>query len=72
MEQRKILSQILSVRTEEQHENVSQVTRFRVGGLKVGISQIQSRSALHWARYSLNRLDHIHIRIYFELNVIKF
>jgi hypothetical protein len=49
MEQGKILSQILSVRTEEQHENISQVTRIRVGVLKMGISYIQSRSALHWA-----------------------
>jgi hypothetical protein len=55
MEQRKILSQILSVRREYHHENVSQVTRFRDGGFKVGSLKYKAGVLSTGPQCSLNR-----------------
>ena len=53
LEQSKILSRILSVRTEKHHENVSQVTRSRGGGFNVRSPKIQRRKCCPLGRHIL-------------------
>jgi len=63
VEQSKMLSQILSVRTEKHQENVSQVTRSLVG-LKVGSPKYKAGVLSTGPRYPMNRLYRIQIYLF--------
>lgn len=72
MEQSKILSRILSVRTDKHQENVSQVTRSRGGGLNVGSPKYEAGILSTGPRYSINSVDHTQIYVNSKLRDIKF